>query len=154
MALLLKSLGYLTLKSGGKALLKGDPGAVTHVIAPPWRTIDVGNGQTDNLAFASPLDPAEVKYYTLDWSTELDGTSDSISLSDFTLSPTAIAAGLLIHALSNDAKRVTVWLKIDGSLQSDARWSGAGETHSMQTRITTVKGQAFERTVRVTVKQL
>lgn len=154
MALLLKQLGYLALKLGGKILLGGDPGAVSHLLAPPWRTVDTGNGQTVNITFASPLDPQELKYYTIDWATELDGTQDAIATSDFALSPTAIAAGLMLHATTNDTRRVTVWLKVDPAVQSSFLFEGNGEIHTMTTRITTVGGQIFERTIRLSVRQL
>ena len=90
MALLLKQPGYLLLKMGGKILLKGDAGAVLHLVAPAWRTVDTGNGQTTAITFASALDPQELKYYTINWATELDGTTDTIALSEFSLSASAI----------------------------------------------------------------
>lgn len=154
MALLIKNSGYLLLKMGGKILLKGDAGALLHRIAPAWRTVDAGNGQAASITFGSALDPQELKYYTIDWTTELDGTSDTIALSEFTLSPSATVAGLLIHAVTTDTKRITVWFKLDASVQNSTVWLGAGEVHTMLTRITTVSGQIFDRTIRLPVRQL
>lgn len=154
MALLLKQPGYLTLKMGGKMLLKGDPGAIIHLLGPQWRTVDAGNGQSTAITFSSPLDPQEIKYYTIDWTVEMAGTSDTIATSDLTLSPAATAAGVTIRATTNDTSKVTLWLTIADDMKSASQWQGAGETHTLSNRITTTAGQIFERTIRLIVRHI
>lgn len=154
MALLLKVGGYLLRKAGGKVLLQGDPGAVPHVLAPSWRTADMGNGQTTSIAFASALDPSEIKEYTCNWATETNGANDRIDTSSLSLSSQAIVAGVLIHATTNDNTSVTVWLKVDAALQGSNAWNGDGEAHTLVSRITTLGGRVFERTAAYTVRQL
>lgn len=153
MALLLKQGGYLLRKAGGKILLQGDPGAVAHVLAPSWRTVDMGNGQGGALAFAAPLDPSEIKEYTLNWATEANGANDRIATSALVLSSQAIVAGLMVHSTTNDNTSVTVWLKVDPALQGSAAWA-EGETHVLTSKVTTLGGRVFERTASVTVRQL
>lgn len=153
MALLLMQGGYLRTQTAGKILLIGDEGAVVHVLAPPWRTADAGNG-TGVVAFPSPLDPSELKAYTINWATEMDGIADRISSSVLTLDPLAVSAGLAIHSTTNDQKNVTVWLKVADAEKANARWSGQGETHRLTSTVTAMGGQLFERTVSVTVRQL
>lgn len=153
MALLLQQGGYLRTQDFGKILLIGDDGAVVHVLAPAWRTADAGNG-TGTVAFPSPLDPAEMKAYTINWSIEMDGAGDRIATSTLTLDPVAVSAGLEIHATTNDQKNVTVWFRVADGETTNARWNGAGEVHRFTSTVTTMGGQTFERTISLPVRQL
>ncbi len=153
MALLLKQGGYLRTKSLDKILLIGDDGAVVHVLAPAWRTADAGNG-TGAVSFPAPLDPSELKAYTINWATEMDGIGDRIATSALVLDPLAVSAGLMVHATTNDQRNVTVWFKVADSEKGNARWGGQGETHRLTSTVTAMGGQVFERTVSLTVRQL
>ena len=153
MALLLKQGGYLRTATFGKMLLIGDEGAVVHVLAPAWRTADAGNG-TGAVGFPSPLDPSELKAYTINWATEMDGIGDRIASSSLTLDPLAVAAGLMVHSTTNDQRNVTVWFRITDAEKGNARWNGQGETHRLTSTVTAMGGQVFERTVSITIRQL
>lgn len=153
MALLLMQGGYLLKQDGGKILTVGDDGAVVHVLAPQWRTADAGNG-SGLVSFPSPLDPSELKAYTINWATEMNGINDRIATSVLTLDPLAIAAGLMIHSTTNDQTNVTVWFKIDDDEKANPRWNGVGETHRVTSTVTAMGGQIFERTASLTIKQL
>jgi hypothetical protein len=153
MALLLLQGGYLRTQTAGKILLTGDDGAVVHVLAPPWRTADAGNG-TGTVAFPSPLDPSELKVYTINWAVEMDGIGDRIATSVLALDPVAVTAGLLIHATTNDQKNVSVWFKVADAEKASPRWNGAGETHRLTSTVTAMGGQVFERTVSLPIRQL
>jgi hypothetical protein len=157
MALLLQDGSYLMLQalgaSVGKMLLKGDPGAVFHTLAPTWRTANFGNGTTA-VSWSSPLDPGERKTYTVDVSTELNGINDTILSVTATLSGLAVLAGLKIYGVTYDTLRVTLWLEILESDRSRAAWNPPGETHVITVSVTSMSGQVFERSIALRVVQL
>ena len=161
----LASGGQLALASGHIVLLADDPEGelpVAHPLAIPQRTVEAGFG-AEALQFEGPLDPAELKYFTIRWDVELTPANDSIvpdtgaieGQSVFlTLSGPAVASGLQVHAFSQDDKSVTFWLKIDPAQQNRVQWMGTGELHIITVRVITVRGQVFERDVSFRVKQL
>lgn len=153
MALLLGSSGYLLLHSGGQLLLIGDPGAVYHTIAPIWRTANFGNGTT-TVSWPSPLDPSEIKNYSIDCRVEMDGISSRISAVQVALSPLAVTAGLMIYGVTNDASFVTMWFMIDLSEQQKPNWTPPGEVHTVTCTVTSMDGEIFERTISLTIRQL
>jgi hypothetical protein len=157
MALLLQDGSYLMLQaqglSSGKLLLKGDPGAVFHTLAPAWRTANFGNGTTA-VSWSAPLDPGERKTYSVDASTELNGINDTILSVTATLSGLAILAGLKIYGVTNDDKRVTLWLEILEADRARAAWNPPGETHVITVSIIAMTGQVFERSISLRVVQL
>lgn len=153
MTLLLRQGGRLRLRGGGVLLLQTQASG-PHPRAPAPRSVSAGFGLT-TLTWTRPLDPHEVIFYSIDWSEELDGTSDSISSegSFWVLSGTAIAAGILIPdgANSHDSQSATVWLTIDESRRNDVSWL-AGQTHVLTHRVVTVGGQTLERVINLTVR--
>ena len=163
--LMLANQSQLALASGYILLLASDPEGVyelVHPIAPPFRTVEAGFG-AEALVFTGPIDPSELKYFTVTWNTELGGTNDTIvpdtgiieGQSVFLeLAGAAIASGVLIHAQSHDTTSVTFWLKIDPAMKNRAEWSGQGELHMITVRVITTRGQIFERQVGFRVKQL
>lgn len=156
MALLIQDGSYLVTQKNsapiGKLLLKGDPGAVYHMIAPTWRRADFGNGTT-SVAWTSPLDPSELKAFTIDASTELDGIADKIAMVDLTLSGLAAIAGLRIYGVTNDDRMVTVWFNVDEAERAKPAWNPPGETHTITCTITSMNGHIFERTVSLRISQ-
>jgi hypothetical protein len=157
--------GQLALASGHILLLAADPEGelpVAHPIAIAQRTVEAGYGASP-LTFEGPLDPAELKYFTVTWDTELQAAVDSIVPDNgtpegqtvfLTLSGAAVAAGIQVHAFSQDERSVTFWLKVEPSQQSRTQWSGTGELHVITIRIITTRGQVFERDISFRVKQL
>lgn len=153
MALLLQSGDYLRLQpGGGKLLLRGDQGAVIHVLAPAWRTADFGNGTTSP-AWTSPLDPSELLEYTVNCGTELGGVGSSIASVTVTLSGLAIVAGLRIYGQTNDATNVTIWFNVDPADRVKTNWNPPGEVHTVTVTVTAMSGQIFERTISLTIRQ-
>ena len=135
---------------------------MAHPIAIAQRTVEAGYGASP-LTFEGPLDPAELKYFTVTWDIELQAAVDSIVPDNgtvegqtvfLTLSGAAIAAGLQVHAFSQDERSVTFWLKVDVAQKNRAEWNGTGELHIITIRIITVRGQVFERDISFRVKQL
>lgn len=153
MALLLGSSSYLLLHSGGRILLIGDPGAVHHTIAPIWRTANFGNGTTA-VSWSSPLDPSELKNYSIDCSVEMDGIGSRISTVQVALSPLAVTAGLMIYGVTNDASFVTMWFVIDLLEQQKPNWDPPGEVHTVTCTVTSMDGEVFERTISLIIRQL
>lgn len=153
MALLLNSGGYLRRADNARILLIGDPGAVFHVIAPQWRRADFGNGTT-TVSWTSGLDPSELKAYTIDCATEMNGIGDRIMTVDLTLSGLAVAAGLQIYAITNDLTNVTVWFQIDPAERVKVNWNPPGETHLITCHVTSLGGHVFERTISLRIVQL
>lgn len=163
--LMLANQSQLALASGYILLLASDPEGVyelVHPIAPPFRTVEAGFG-ADALVFQGPIDPSELKYFTVTWNTELGGTNDTIvpdtgipeGQSVFLeLAGPATASGVLIHAQSHDTTSVTFWLKIDPSMKNRPEWSGQGELHMITVRVITTRGQIFERQIGFRVRQL
>lgn len=163
--LMLANQSQLALASGYILLLASDPEGVyelVHPIAPPFRTVEAGFG-AEALVFTGPIDPSELKYFTVTWNTELGGTNDTIvpdtgiieGQSVFLeLAGAAIASGVLIHAQSHDTTSVTFWLKIDPAMKNRAEWSGQGELHMITVRVITTRGQIFERQIGFRVRQL
>ena len=151
MAFKLMDGGDFLLMTGGPLILAEDTAVDIHYVAPFWRLANAGNG-TSAVSWTGPLDPNGLYYFTIDWSTELGATLDTIFTVETTLSPTAIVAGLLIHAETFDTTSVTVWLKVDPAMQSSNAWT-KGETHKINSRITTERGQIFDRAINLTVKQ-
>ena len=157
--------GQLALASGYVLLLATDPEGdyiVPHPLAIAQRTVEAGYGASA-LQFEGPLDPAELKYFTVRWDVELAAATDSIVPDDgsvegqsvfLTLAGPAIASGIQIHAQSQDERSVTFWLKVDPSMQSRPQWNAQGELHIITVRIITVRGQVFERDISFRVKQL
>jgi hypothetical protein len=155
----------LALASGYLLLLATDSGAyipVPHPIAIAQRTVEAGYG-AEALAFPGPLDPAELKYFTVTWDVELNAANDAIVPDDgtpegqsvfLTLSGPAVAAGVQVHAFSQDSRSVTFWLKVADSQKTRTQWNGTGETHVITIRIITIRGQVFERDISFKVKQL
>lgn len=157
--------GQLSLANGYLLLLVTDPEGevpMAHPIAIAQRTVEAGYGASP-LVFEGPLDPAELKYFTVTWDTELQAASDSIVPDNgtiegqsvfLTLSGAAVAAGVQVHAFSQDERSVTFWLKVEASQQSRTQWNGVGELHIITIRIITTRGQVFERDISFRVKQL
>jgi hypothetical protein len=150
MPLLLATGGVLLLATGGQLLLATDMDAM-HIRAPSWRTVAAGTGATAG-AWAAPLDPNGLLDFTMNWSEEMTGGADTILTSTLTLSDQAAAAGLRIHSESHDDDTVSVWLKVDPAFQTSADWSGLGEVHSINCRLTTPKGRTHDRTFSFTVR--
>lgn len=157
--------GQLALTTGYPLMLASDPDGdyvVAHPIAIEQRRVEAGFGGTA-LTFTGPLDPAELKYFTVTFDVELTGADDAIvpdpgtveGQSVFlTLSGPAVASGLLVHAHSQDQRSVTFWLKVSPSQQGRPQWAGAGELHTITVRVHTTRGQIFERDLAFRVKQL
>jgi hypothetical protein len=129
-----------------------DPG-LPHVLAPTWRTVDFGNG-AQAVNWTAPLGPGELKAFTIDCSTELNGVGAIISRIDLVPSGLATLAGLRYYARTNDSQRITVWLYVDEDDRERAAWSPPGEHHTMVCTVTATRGQIFERTVGVTIRHL
>lgn len=129
-----------------------DPG-VAHVLAPPWRTVDFGDGTTTT-NWLGPLDPFELKIYTINCGKELDGISSVISKVTLDLSSLAVLAGLKIFARTNDSRNITAWLYVDEEDRVKSNWNGRGELHTITCKITSSRGQVFERTIGLTIKKL
>lgn len=129
-----------------------DPGVV-HVLAPPWRTVDFGDGTTIT-NWLGPLDPFELKAYTIDCGKELDGISSVISSVTLDLSSLAVLAGLKIFARTNDGRNITIWLYVDEQDRVKSNWNGPGELHTITCKITSSRGQVFERIIGLTIKKL
>ena len=157
MALLLQDGSYLLTQAAsvplGKLLIRGDPGAVFHSLAPAWRTASFGDGTT-NVAWPSPLDPSERKAYTLSASTELNGISDKIQSVDVALSGIAALAGLHVYGVTNDDTAVTIWFEVNSGDRSRPGWNPPGETHVVTVTITSMGGHIFQRDVALRVAQL
>lgn len=129
-----------------------DPG-VAHVLAPPWRTVDFGDGTTIT-NWLGPLDPFELKAYTINCGKELDGVSSVISDVTLELSSLAVLAGLKIFARTNDGRNITIWLYVDEQDRVKSNWNGLGELHTITCKITSSRGQIFERIIGLTIKKL
>lgn len=129
-----------------------DPG-VAHVLAPPWRTVDFGDGTTIT-NWLGPLDPFELKAYTINCGKELDGISSVISSVTIDLSSLAILSGLKIFARTNDTRNITIWLYVDEQDRVKSNWNGPGELHTITCKITSSRGQVFERIIGLTIKKL
>ena len=153
MALLLGDGSYLLLGDNGKILLTGDQGAVYHTLSPAWRTLAYGNGTT-SLSWTSPLDPSEMKNYTINCSQELDGISSRIANVDLDLDLLSVAAGLQIYGMTNDATNVTVWFNIDAAERTKPNWNPPGEVQVMRCTVTALDGHIFERTIALSVMQV
>ena len=157
MPLLLQDGSYLLLQEAGaptgKLLLKGDPGAVFHALAPTWRTANFGDG-TSGVSWGSPLDPSERKTYTIDASRELNGINDSIRSVVIVPSGLAVLSGLIIYGVTNDNTNVTIWFEIDPEDRTRAGWNPPGEVHYVTVQITTMNGHIFERNASLTIAQL
>ena len=157
MALLLEDGSYFLIESNaqpvGKMLIKGDPGAVFHAMAPAWRTASFGDGTTV-VAWRSPLDPSERKTYTIDASIELNAIGDQIKSVTVVMSGLAILAGLRIYGITNDTRNVTIWFEIDPADRARPGWKSPGETHLVTIQIAGMGGHIFERTASLIISQL
>jgi hypothetical protein len=150
MPLLLATGGVLLLANGGQLLLATDIEDM-HIRAPAWRTVAAGTG-TAATSWAAPLDPNALLDFTISWSEEMGGGSDTILTAVITLADQATAAGIRIHAESHDDDSVTIWLKVDPAFQDSPDWNPPGEVHSMNCRLTTPKGRTHDRTLSFTVR--
>ncbi len=157
MALLLEDGSYLLLElntePAGKLLLRGDPGAIFHSLAPDWRTANFGTGTTE-VAWTSPLDPSERKIYTVDTATELRAVGDTIQSVTVTLSGTAVLAGLEIYGVTNDDTNVSIWLQVGVADRGRSGWTAPGEVHVITVQVTGQSGHVFERDIDLRVSQL
>jgi hypothetical protein len=157
MALLLQNGSYLQLQTGGSAsgkiLLKGDPGAVFHALAPPWRTANFGDGTTI-VSWTSALDPSERKIYTVNAATELNGINDTISSVNVELSGLAALVGLRIYGVTNDLTQVSIWFEINPADRARPGWASPGETHLVTVTITSMGGHIFQRDISLRILQL
>jgi len=107
-----------------------------------------------SLTWEDPLDPAEDKDYSLDWSAEMTAVSDSIAGSSWALSAAAVAAGVESDQDSFDASSTTIWLQVNPANQSDAAFDGTGASFEATNTVTTAGGRTYERSAAFTVKQL
>ncbi len=157
MALLLQDGSYLMLQTGGtasgKLLIKGDPGAVFHALAPPWRTANFGDGTTV-VSWSSGLDPSERKIYPVNAATELNGINDTIQSVDVQLSGLAILAGLRIYGVTNDQTQISIWFEINEADRARAGWTPPGETHLVTVTVTSMGGHIFQRDISLRIVQL
>jgi hypothetical protein len=157
MALLLQDGSYLLVQQAsapvGVLLVRGDPGAIYHTLAPSWRTANFGDGTT-TVSWTSPLDPGERKTYTIDCTTELNAIEDRILSVTVTLSALASLAGLRIYGVTNDQTQVTVWFEIAAADRSRPGWNDPGEVHFVTVSVMGMSGHTFERMASITVKNL
>lgn len=157
MPLLLQDGSYLLLQEAGepagKLLLKGDPGAVFHAIAPAWRTADFGNG-TSIVSWGGPLDPNERKIYTINAATELNGIQDSIRSVYVEMSGLAVLSGLRIYGVTNDQTQVSIWFEINPADRSRTGWRPPGETHIVTITVTSMDGHIFQRDASLRISEL
>lgn len=107
-----------------------------------------------SLIWEDPLDPAEDKDYSLDWSAEMTAVNDTIQSSSWALSSAAVAAGVENDQSSFDSTSTTVWLQVNLANQQDATYDGAGAIFEATNTVTTVGGRTYERSAAFTVKQL
>lgn len=124
-----------------------------HLIAPPWRTADFGDGST-RVAWTSALDPGEIKAYTIDCSRELLATGNVIQTISIVPSSLSVLAGLRIDDQTNDDVRITLWLSINPDDRNRDGWNGDGERHTLTCTIEVTDGQRFERDVTLQIKQI
>lgn len=157
MALLLQDGSYLLLQTGGSPsgilLTRGDPGAVFHAAAPPWRTADFGDG-TAIVSWSGALDPNERKIYTVNAATELNGIQDSIRSVDVEMSGLAILSGLRIYGVTNDQTQVSIWFEINPADRSRPGWQAPGEVHIVTVTVTSMGGHIFQRDISLRISEL
>jgi hypothetical protein len=157
MPLLLQDGSYLLLQEAGepagKLLLKGDPGAVFHALAPAWRTANFGDG-TNVVSWGSPLDPSERKTYTVDASQELNGINDRIKSVTVVLSGLAALSGLTIYGVTNDNTNVTIWFEIAPEDRARPGWTPPGEVHIVTVTVTSMDGHIFQRDASLRISEL
>lgn len=152
MAFKLLDGGDFLLMTGGLLMLAEDDAVDIHYVAPAWRRANAGDG-ISQVSWSGPLDPNGLYYFTIDWSQELTATGDAIFSTVTVIDSAAVVAGLIIHAETFDATTVTIWLKVDPALQGSALWNDPGETYLINSRINTERGQIFDRSIKLTVRQ-
>lgn len=103
----------------------------------------------------APLDPKEVKDYTLGFEPELTARNpiDSLTDADWALDAAAIAAGIEIHASSLDGQTATVWLKVAEAQQGSALFDDPGTTFTADVTAISTNGRTYHRTCQFTVQK-
>lgn len=86
-------------------------------------------------------DPDEVLDYVVDWETRLDG--DTISTSDWAITPVSATDPLTEDSASNTTTRATIWLS--GGLLD--------EIYEITNTIVTVGARTMEQTVKLKIKE-
>ncbi len=106
----------------------------------------------DLQCFDDPLDPNDLKDYSLDWRLEralADG--DTISASSWDLGDAAID-GVETTSDTFDDTSSTIWLRVNPGQVAAARWFGVGCTYRVTNTITTAGGRTIDRSVLLTVR--
>jgi hypothetical protein len=101
-----------------------------------------------------PLDPGEIKDYTLDAAAEMQVTQDHVVDAEWELDAAAIAAGVLIHASTFDSHALVVWLKVDPADIASALWDDPGTNFIAIVTFTTNEGRVYRRSCQFTVRRL
>lgn len=101
-----------------------------------------------------PLDPLEVKDYSLDASDEMAASLDAISSATWALEPAAIAAGVMIHSSSHDTDGATVWLKVAPGSETSVLWDDPGTALVVAATIVTQGGRTYHRSCQFTGQRL
>lgn len=112
------------------------------------------------LSWTAPFDPHEVKDYVVDFTAEMDATSDTLTAVRYTLPADAIAAGLQIDSqglvLSN--KGAQVWLSVqeaeEANLEAAIVAAGGSITYELDLEVDTTAGRLLNRTVKLKLKVL
>lgn len=137
-----------------RSVPQGEHPTLPHMRAPAWRTADFGDGSAP-VNWLAPLDPSELKAYTIDCSRELTSSRTSRIMGiSVQLSGLAIAAGLRIYGSSSDDTHVTIWFDLVESERVKVNWNPPGEVHTIVCRITASDGQIYERDAHLRVRQL
>lgn len=100
-------------------------------------------------SWTAPLDPAETKDYSVDWS-ELVGTDDTITSVSFELGEKASAAGVVIISYFRVGSVSTVMLSVSDENKSDQ----FGQQYPIIATVTTDGGRTYQRTINLTIRQL
>lgn len=102
-----------------------------------------------SVKLVAPFDWKETKDYAIDWTPEMDRTSDTLATVNFDLITTS--TGLAIASADIDAtgKFARVWLTASDPTQLEAL---AGETVLIDHTVTTTGGRTLNQTVKLSIK--
>lgn len=97
----------------------------------------------------APYDWKETKDYAIDWSAEMDRTTDELSTIEFEMITPTTGLGIASSDIDATKKFARVWFTPDNAVLLEAL---AGETVLIDHTVTTLGGRTLNQTVKLSIK--
>lgn len=102
-----------------------------------------------SVKLVAPFDFAETKDYAIDWSAEMNKTSDELATVDFEMITPLTGLGIASSDIDATKKFARIWFTTEDAVLLQAR---IGETVLIDHTVTTLGGRTLNQTVKLSIK--